>query len=122
MMCFLLLDFFFYTYTSWSTCFFLLSFLYGKKSIFVLALWDFFVLHTNGYFFVLCLLLSFLRGFLKYSSQTRVKCFLFLTFFFALFLYFTNQDWMIYGFGFFLNFLLVLFGDKMFRCFINIDR
>lgn len=118
MMRFLFLDFFFYTYTSWSTCFFLLSFFSCKKSIFFfffLFLWDFFVLHTNGYFFVLCFLLAFLRHFLKYSYQTRVKCFLFFSFFFVLFLYLTNRDWTIYEFGLLLDFLLVFFGDKMFR-------
>lgn len=114
----LFIDVFFYTYTSWSTCFFLLFFLSRKKSLFFflvwISLWDIFLLHTRGFFLILCVLLFFLSYFFKggLSCQNIFVRFFLLSFFFLFLLFLTNHLWTIYIGGICLDFLFLFFGAK----------
>lgn len=119
----LLIDLFFYTYTTVSTCFFLLIF-FKKQSFISLCifgiLWDFFVLHTYGSFTVFLIFLYWLQSKFK-GTFSRKRIFLLHFFLFSfLFLGFvflltkTIPDYK-YVLGFLFNFLVLLFGAKFSR-------
>lgn len=65
----LLTDLFFNNYTSISTCLFLLAFFYKKQSLICFLLyglvWDFFILHTSGFFVLLIFVLYFFSRVMK---------------------------------------------------------
>lgn len=111
----LLLDVFFYNYTSISTCFFLLIFLKKGNSIFFLVLFgllfDFFILHTYGIFTILLLALYYFNNKMKgtfISSKNQIVHFFLLTFFFLVITYFCFHNCTVYFFGILLNFICLL--------------
>lgn len=110
---FLLLDLFFYNYTSFASCFFLLSFLRGKTSILSIMfwgfLWDFFFLHTKGLFVILLLVLWVFRKNIKGINKPfhLLLSYFLVTIIFLSFSYIFFAEYKIYKYGLFLN-LLVL--------------
>lgn len=118
----LLLDLFFYNYTSISTCLFLLSFFYKKQSLICFFLcgliWDFFVLRTSGFFILLVIILYFLLNSMKgltLNKKNLVACFLVVHILYFLFklLVFHNVK------GFFvgttINLLLLILGNCLIK-------
>ena len=70
----LLLDLFFYNYTSFASCFFLLTFFKPQQSLLTILffgfIWDFYFLHTNGLFILLLLILNTFRKKIKGITKT----------------------------------------------------
>ena len=112
----LLLDLMFYNYTSISTYFFLLSFLNTKKAIvsflFWGLVWDIFILHTNGYFLLLFVLLYFVSSKIKsIDNQKIVKIIIIhLIYFGFIWLFFHSLNNVFIGIIF--NFLIILLGNR----------
>ena len=92
MIVFLLLDLFFYNYTTYNTCFFLLPFFRHQLSFwnlfFIGCMWDFFVIHSHGFFLCLLLFLFLIHKTIK-GSQVSVFNFLVKSFllFFSYFIF-----------------------------------
>ena len=110
------LDLFFYNYTSFSTCFFLLTFFKRKISLISLSiigiLFDFFIIHTYGIFSVMLLYFYYIMRVIK-GSISDLKIFLLrflimsLSFiFFSLIIFNSNN---LYLYGLFFNFIILLF-------------
>lgn len=119
----LLTDLFFYNYTSISTCLFLLSFFYKKQSLICFLIcgliWDFFILHTFGLFFLLIFVLCFFSKAMKgryLNKKNLISQFTVIHLLYFLFklLVFHNIN----GFfiGTIINLVLLVFSNRLLKC------
>ena len=111
----LLIDLLFYNYTSVPTYFFLLSFLNtNQRVIWILFLgfiWDFFILHTNGYFLLLFILLFVVSNIIKNIDKLKIIKFIILHLIYFGFVWIFFDSLNNIFIGAFLNFLIVLLGN-----------
>ncbi len=122
---YLFLDLFFYNYTSFASCFFLLA-LFNKQPFyyifFISIIFDIFFWHTS---FIYPLLISILYLIVKIikgtyqSTYSLLRTYLLLSGVFLIFSACFYQEWLIYLPGLILNLFILLIGAKIVRYFIK---
>ncbi len=115
---YLFLDVFFYNYTSFASCFFLLSYFLSSNRFFEIlllgGLFDLFILHTSGLFLLLLLLLFFVRNTIKdiHKWTHFLIAYFFLAGIFLLYSWIVFHTHIFYLFGLFLNLLILILLKK----------
>ena len=113
----LILDILFYNYTNYATCFFLLIFLNKDLTLFqiilVCIIMDLLVIHTNGLFSLVLLIIYILSKKLKGANLGFLPLFskyiiISLSYLFLTFLIFRISNFYIIGMLF--NFIIIIFG------------
>lgn len=119
----LLIDLFFYNYTSIATYSFLLIFFYKKRSLLYILLsgliWDFLLLHTNGYFTLLLFLLFVINKKLKAVDQISLLIkFIVIHLVYYLFVWLVFHQTASYLFGVIFNLLALFLGNQFYKTYI----